>query len=251
MTLNRDKITAFTGTVLVFLLLAFFLLYFGLERTIPVEKEEGLYVNFGTVEASSGLFEPETADRPQPTETNEAPPEVSTEELIVQDMESSLALAEKKKESTKKKIEAEQQLKASEIKMRTASVFAKSFNQAKNQGTAEIEAGNQGVETGSPSVDNTVGGGQGYGDFSLDGRSAVGALPRPSYTIQEEGNVVVKIIVSPKGNVISSSISLQGTTTDNQILRTAALSAAKQARFNEMTTTQNQTGTITYHFRLK
>jgi TonB family protein len=251
MILNRDKITAFTGTVLVFLLLTFFLLYFGLVRTIPVEKEEGLFVNFGTIESSSGFFEPETKEVPNPTEVTETPPEAKTEELIVQDMEPSINLTEKKKESVKKKVETEQQLKASEIKMRTASVFSKSFNQAKNQGTTENGAGNQGVETGSPSVDNTIGGGQGYGNFSLDGRSSLGALPRPSYTTQEDGVVVVKIIVSPKGNVVSSAISLQGTTTDNQTLRSAALTAAKQARFNEITVSQNQTGTITYHFRLK
>ena len=248
--LSRSKTIALTGTCFIHLLVAVFLLLCGLERSMPAKEEEGLFVNFGTVDEASGLFEPETQTAAETV--TKATAETVSEDLITQDMEASIALTEKKKEAeTKKELEAEQQRKASEIRNQTASVFAKSPGQTSNQGTAATGTGNQGSISGSPSSTTMIGGGQGYGNFSLDGRSTIGSLPRPPYTIQEEGVVVVKIVVNPKGSVVSAAINLQGTTTDNATLRSAALSAARQARFNDITGTQNQSGTITYHFKLK
>jgi magnesium transporter len=87
--------------------------------------------------------------------------------------------------------------------------------------------------------------------FSLDGRSVVGSLPRPSYSIETEGVVVVRITVNSAGTVISAGIDLLGTDTDNIELRNAALAAAKKAKFNSIDGTRNQTGTITYRFQLR
>ena len=55
----------------------------------------------------------------------------------------------------------------------------------------------------------------GYGSFNLNGRSiGAGGLPRPAYTIQEEGRIVINITVDPKGNVIFAEIG-KGTNIDN------------------------------------
>ena len=69
--------------------------------------------------------------------------------------------------------------------------------------------------------------------------------------MQEEGKVVVTIMVNPDGKVVAASISPRGTTTANASLRKSALRAAKMARFNKVNQLDNQEGTITYYFNLK
>lgn len=96
-----------------------------------------------------------------------------------------------------------------------------------------------------------TGNGSGNGSFDLDGRSlGPGGLPRPSYNVREEGKVVVTIVVNPAGQVIRTSINKM-TNTTNQALRKAAEEAAKKAHFNSVSGLNNQTGTITYYFKLK
>ena len=75
-------------------------------------------------------------------------------------------------------------------------------------------------------------------------------LPRPVYNVQDEGMVVVNITVNPAGYVIATSINLK-TNTVNASLRRAAEEAAKKARFNAIDGLNNQSGTITYYFKLK
>jgi TonB family protein len=89
------------------------------------------------------------------------------------------------------------------------------------------------------------------GSFSLNGRSlGKGGLPTPVYNVQEEGTVVIAITVNPAGQVVGADVQLKGTTTSNTALRKAALDAAKKARFNEVEGANNQSGTITYKFKL-
>lgn len=258
MTLSKDNTIALTGTIIVHLGLLVLLLFFGLESSKPA-GEEGLLVNFGNVDEASGMFEPAGIEAGL---VGSAPAVESvqiekTEELMNQNIEKSVTLAEQKKKEVEQnrideqRLRLQQEHKASEIRKQTASVFAKSSGQAGSQGTSATGTGNQGSTEGSVLSTNTKGGGYGLGNFSLSGRSIDGALPLPSYSIQEEGIVVVQIVVNPKGNVISAAISLQGTNTDNGTLRSAALSAARLARFNTIQGNQNQGGTITYQYRLK
>lgn len=89
-----------------------------------------------------------------------------------------------------------------------------------------------------------------YGTWDLSGRTIVGELSRPSYSIQEEGRVVVTITVNPKGDVINTQINNRTNTTNMQ-LRNAAEEAARNTKFNAVDDVNNQTGTITYYFKLK
>ena len=70
------------------------------------------------------------------------------------------------------------------------------------------------------------------------------------YNVQDEGRVVVTIVVNPEGAVIRTSINKR-TNTVNPALRRAALEAAQKARFNAVDGVDNQSGTITYYFKLK
>ena len=87
--------------------------------------------------------------------------------------------------------------------------------------------------------------------FSIQGRSIVGSLPSPVYNSNTEGRVIVNITVDASGSVVSATYSERGSTTSNSELVNAALSAAKNAKFNTVNNATNQTGTITYNFRLQ
>ena len=62
--------------------------------------------------------------------------------------------------------------------------------------------------------------------------------------------MVVNITVNPSGEVIATSINRR-TNTVNPELRKAAEDAAKRARFNNIEGVDNQSGTITYYFKLR
>lgn len=88
------------------------------------------------------------------------------------------------------------------------------------------------------------------GTFDLNGRSISSCgLPSPANTIHDEGRVVVNVTVNSAGEVIATSINRRTNTVNSQ-LRQAAEDAAKRARFNKVDGLDNQTGTITYYFKL-
>ena len=121
---------------------------------------------------------------------------------------------------------------------------------SKGEATEQANEGTQGDQTGVAAADKAVGIGV-QGTFDLNGRSISGSgLPVPVNTVQDEGRVVVNITVSPDGKVIATSINRR-TNTVNPELRKAAEDAAKRARFNQIDAVDNQTGTITYYFKLR
>ena len=119
-----------------------------------------------------------------------------------------------------------------------------------SKGSATSGQGIEGSPDGNGNTVKTSGVG-GYGTFDLNGRSlGPGGLPVPVYNVQDEGRVVVTITVNPAGRVISTSINKR-TNTVNPALRRAAEEAARRARFNSVDGVNNQSGTITYYFKLK
>ena len=160
--------------------------------------------------------------------------------------------AEKKAEAEKlaaEKKAAEQKAAAEAAAKKIAGAFGKG-TQTGSKGTGTTGDGIQGSPTGNSSEGQSSGVG-GYGTFDLNGRSlGSGGLPRPVYNVQEEGRVVVTITVNPAGQVIHTSINKR-TNTANAALRKAAEDAARKARFNAVSGVNNQTGTITYYFKLK
>lgn len=160
--------------------------------------------------------------------------------------------AEKRAEAERlaaEKKAAEERAAAEAAAKRIAGAFGKG-TQMGSKGTSETGSGLQGSPTGNAAEGQTTGVG-GYGTFDLNGRSlGPGGLPRPVYNVQEEGRVVVTITVNPAGQVVHTSINKR-TNTANAALRKAAEDAARKARFNSVGGVNNQTGTITYYFKLK
>ena len=160
--------------------------------------------------------------------------------------------AEKRAEAERlaaEKKAAEERAAAEAAAKKIAGAFGKG-TQMGSKGTSEAGDGLQGSPTGNAAEGQSSGVG-GYGTFDLNGRSlGPGGLPRPVYNVQEEGRVVVTIVVNPAGQVVHTSINKR-TNTANAALRKAAEDAARKARFNTVGGVNNQTGTITYYFKLK
>ena len=84
------------------------------------------------------------------------------------------------------------------------------------------------------------------------GRSVNGTLPKPSYGVQADGKVVVKIWVDQYGNVTKALAGVEGTTATDKTLWQAAYKAAMGAHFNmDASAPPLQEGTITYIFRIR
>lgn len=189
-------------------------------------------------------------ETPKPTPKKEAVKKEAPKKEPVKPKEKTEAekRAEAERLAAEKKA-AEEKAAAEAAAKRIAGAFGKGTLMG-SKGNADSGNGIQGSPTGNAAEGQTTGVG-GYGTFDLNGRSlGPGGLPRPVYNVQEEGRVVVTITVNPAGQVIQTSINKR-TNTVNAALRKAAEDAARKARFNAVGGVNNQTGTITYYFKLK
>ena len=159
-------------------------------------------------------------------------------------------LKAKAEEEAKRKAEEEARRKAEEEARRKAEEEARKRAAAqnlvtgafgKNSGTGNVANGVQGSVNGN----NPTGasrGNAGYGDYDLGGRGIVGSLPKPTFNVNANGKVVVRITVNGNGQVIAAEPT-SGTTISNQTVRSAAVEAAKKARFAVKEGAGNVTGT--------
>ena len=236
-----------------------------LHLTKPVmQAESGVPVmlgDMGNLDTDYEFTEVNSLPAPAPASVP-VPVAPQAEPAITQNMEETVAIETGEKEKpvtpvetvrqpTPEEIRAEQERKAAEVDNLMASAFGRSSTM---QASAPAETntdvqGTMGSTEGNASQGKPTGVGS-YGTWDLGGRDMVGELPRPTYNIQEEGRVVVTIIVDPEGNVIDTRINNRTNTTNLQ-LRNAAEQAARKTKFNAIGGENNQTGTITYYFKLK
>jgi TonB family protein len=296
--MTKEEIYGLTGSGIICLLIALFLFVTVLQTSVKA-GEEGILVNFGNVDLSTGNFEPRRgeprgeADNPVPTPPQQNPPvqqnvpaqqNVPSQERITpnvqrrpqnnaaapaltQNLENTAAIETARKEQEERnRIEAEQraqqakeqeeQRRRDAINQQISGAFGTSDNGPNQRGTGTTGTGIQGnpnstTSAGSPTGTGTGQSGTGYGEFNLGGRTlGRSGLPRPDYSAQEEGRIVINITVNPSGIVIFAEIG-RGTNIDNINLRNSALEAARNAKFNSINGNNNQSGTITYHYRLR
>ena len=209
---------------------------------IPVKSE------MITQEDESTIAVPKKTPKPTPKTEKVKKKPVQKEPVKPKEKTEAEKKAEAERLAAEKKA-AEQKAAAEAAAKRIAGAFGKG-TQTGSKGTGATGSGIQGSPTGNSAEGQSTGVG-GYGTFDLNGRSlGSGGLPRPIYNVQEEGRVVVTITVNPAGQVIHTSINKR-TNTANAALRKAAEDAARKATFNAVGGVNNQTGTITYYFKLK
>jgi TonB family protein len=273
---TKEETYGFIGSSLICGLL-FLILYFTIIKTEIRSGEEGILVNFGTVDLSSGTFEPNSGEpksetpvpapilpKPvvQPAPKPQAKPETPP---ITQNIEQTAAIEQAKQKQKEKDLEqerlenerrlaqakaAEEQRKRDAINQQVSGAFGSGTSNPAQSGTGQTGTGIQGNPQSTSATGSPTGSG-GYGEFNLGGRTlGPGGLPRPTYSVQEEGRIVINITVDPAGNVIFAETG-KGTNIDNANMRKSALEAARKAKFNNISGNNNQTGTITYRYSLK
>ena len=255
---TKDQITGALATLVVHALVVVLLVACRLHRPV-IEEESGIPVEMGNADFAQGHTESYQftevssvkSDVPNIENAPQTQPEPQVDEpLVTQPDEPTIDMPTAEEIEAQKRAEAARQA-AERAAQQMASAFGKGFEMgSKGEATETAQEGTLGVETGVSEAEKTVGIGV-QGTFDLNGRSLSGdGLPRPVNTVQEEGRVVVTITVNPDGQVVGTSINLR-TNTSNPELRKAAEDAAKRARFNKIDAVDNQTGTITYYFKLR
>lgn len=280
--MKNSRIQGIVGTVTIHLIVLAVLLLVYMHQ--PQEQTEGgVPVMLGNTAEAGGDADPYTLTEvdvmPQESQPETAPiepePQQPTEQqMITQNQEKTVAIEPEKKskpktekvktetkrqpqptvkpQKTAEQIAAEQReaaekKAAAEVRSKIAGAFGKGTSMGSRGNSTG--SGLQGSPTGNSNTGKTTGVG-GVGSWDLNGRNLSGSLPVPLYNVQDEGRVVVTIIVSPQGKVISTSINKR-TNTVSAALRRAAEEAARKARFNQVDGVNNQSGTITYYFKLR
>ncbi len=282
-----EKIKGIAGTAAIHLILFALLVLVSFSVEQP-KSEEGILVNFGTDETGFGMIEPsppavqeastdpptsaaavKAAEDPLLTQNTEEAPEVKkvdpdAERKKLEKKEADKKLRDQREaerivkaqaEIERKRIAAEEQ-RQSDIINRTKNALANSKNAGTNSTSEGIAGGtgNQGVPNGSINSKN-YGPGGGTGDkgysYYLEGRK-VQSIPLPKYELQQDGIVVVEVIVDRSGKVINATPGKSGSTTLDENLLKVAKEAALKATFEvKQDAPEVQKGTITYNFKLK
>lgn len=260
----KEEIGGAVGTIIFFVLLLLILLFSYFTIASPPQELEGIPVMLGTEENAGGSTEPNMSQSsPQPTPS--VPDYAPEQPLITQTEEPTINVnAQREEEERRQRLAAEQQriqqereaadrkrreeeAKARAISQQMSGLFGE--NNTGSRGNTE-GTGTQGVSTGNSTQGSPTGNG-GIGTYDLGGRSVgSGGLVQPRYNVNEDGTVVVNITVAPNGSVINAEIG-RGTNTPSTALRNESLRAARNTKFQAVTHTNNQQGTITYKFSLK
>ena len=265
--MKKSKVTGIIGTVVLHIFVVLLLLFCSLTRP-EIQEEGGVPVMLGNTQMAQGDADPytmtEVTPEPevkQPMITQDDEPSIQVKKEKPKEERPKKEVTPKKKQETKpvvtkpkEKTEAEKRAEEERAAAQAAAnKIAGAFGKGSKMGSKGSATSGQGIE-GSPDGNGNTGktsGVGGYGTFDLNGRSlGPGGLPVPVYNVQDEGRVVVTITVNPAGRVISTSINKR-TNTVNPALRRAAEEAARRARFNSVDGVNNQSGTITYYFKLK
>jgi outer membrane biosynthesis protein TonB len=286
---QRRRWTAL-GVALAFHGMLLLLLWLVVIRTpippFPEGGSPGLEVNFGLSDEGMGSVQPDesaqdqVATDPEPSERVAPRPSVSTQTTAAKILtqETNEASAEVISGKGKASNESQRQEVAPETKVTEPEPPRKGVALYKGKKQTGSTSGAQEGETGKPGDQGRVDGnrnaryhgnggggdggesgngtGSGSGDgggvrFSLSNRRKV-SLPIPKANFQDQGKVVVRIVVDPSGKVIDAKPGVKGSNTSNPELLEIARKAALQARFNSSDdAAEEQINTITYNFMLR
>lgn len=244
------------GTILFHLLLLLLFIQFGMAYQDPPEENAGgMVINFGTTDEGMGDVQPSssetTATSENATQSETSTPSSAQENaLTTTDETVEINANPKPTNTTTTQTTAPQQTEPTVDKNLTNALNAlnNSPNNAAGDGNGNTN-GDQGDPNGDPNSNNYVGGGTGNGvDFSLAGRSLT-KVKKPNNPTQEDGKVVVEIVVDKNGKVIRATPGARGSSTTNTTLYQIAKEAALEALFSVKAEAMvEQKGTITFVF---
>jgi outer membrane biosynthesis protein TonB len=240
----------------------------------------GSFVEFGTLDIEQG---PVTTPTPAPAETT---PQEDDENLMTSEVEETVAIDQPEKNDPKKKEKKE--VKKPEVKKSTTTVAVNTKPELPKVETPKVDPrslypgkkGTGGSPTGTqagngtggsgngngggngdgtgPGTGTGTGGGNGSGNgpgngigFDLAGRN-FRSLPRLEDRSQEQGKVVIDIVVDKAGNVVRAEGPGRGSTLTNGTLVRKCREAAMKAKFSASPAgVEEQKGSITFNFILR
>lgn len=244
------------GTILFHLLLLLLFIQFGMTYQDPPEENAGgMIINFGTTDEGMGDVQPSSTENSSSSENttqSEATTPSSAQENALTTAQESVEINASQSNTTSQQTTTQQQTEPTVDPNLTNALNA--LNNSNNTSTSDGNSntvGDQGDPNGNPNSSNYVGGNSGNGvDFSLVGRSMV-KVKKPNNPTQEEGKVVVEIVVDKNGKVVRATPGARGSNTTNATLYKIAKEAALEARFNAKADAMTeQKGTMTFVFIL-
>ncbi|MDF0709010.1 MAG: energy transducer TonB [Bacteroidota bacterium] len=285
---TRHKKKSFTLTTLLLSALLLLLFYIGLTYLDP-PIENGIAVNFGTMEFGSGEVQPTEPVRSEPREVESLPEpqdvaepaepqetvveEAPVEEVLTSNDEETIKLRQQQEaqrkaeeEAEKAKAEAEriarekreaEERKRQEQEAKKKSVDALIGGIGKSEGTTtgsegdDDRAGDKGQPDGDPYATSYYGSpGTGTGGYGLSGRSLANK-GKVQQECNEEGRVVVRIVVDRTGKVIKAQPGVKGTTNNAPCLLEPAQRTAMLHRWNpDSNAPAQQIGFVVVNFKL-
>ena len=237
--------------------------FFGLTHQIPPPENPSVTINFGISNDGMGEIQPEESGTPevvneetveevvttQPVEAVSPVEKVMTQETVetvkVPTAEELAEIKRKEEEAEVKKLQEEAKKKANAL----ASVF-KNPNGGNEGETGK--PGDQGDPNGSKTSNSHVGGSGGNGvSHSFSDRSLL-STPKIVDNSQDEGRVVVDIVVDRNGNIIKASPGAIGSNTNSSHLFRKAKEAALKTKFSpNPNAPAEQYGKLTFVFVLE
>ncbi|MEB8330049.1 energy transducer TonB [Flavobacteriaceae bacterium KMM 6897] len=272
---TKHKKKSFTLTTVLLSALLLLLFYIGLTYMDP-PIESGISVNFGTMEFGSGNIQPKELIKTAPKQVvqpqqkveatvTETPKEKMEEVLTSEDIDAPVIPPKKKevknapKVDPKPKEEVKKPVEEPKPSQSTTDALSSIINGPKNDGTAsgsegnDNRAGDKGQPDGDPyatSYYGSAGTGSGTGGYGLNGRSLV-SQGKVQQECNEEGRVVVKIVVDRNGKVVSATPGVKGTTNNNPCLLDPARRTAFMHKWNlDSNAPSQQIGFVVVNFKL-
>jgi len=269
---TQHKKKSMAITVIIHMILILLLFYVGLSYLDP-PLENGIAINFGTMDTGSGKIQPSkkvnTAPKPKVVplvvkETSEAKEDVITQET----MEAPVINKEENNEEVKEvETIAEKEIQGQELEKKidtkpdktTTDILSSLINGPKSEGEDEAGqgsdeiGGDKGDSKGTLNAKSYYGTGKsldGDGNYLLGGRKALNKK-KILQDCNEAGIVVVSIEVDRAGNVIDATPGVRGTTNNSKCLLDPAKRAALATKFNKDGKAPfKQIGKIIYRFSL-
>lgn len=245
------------GTILFHLLLLLLFIQFGMTYQDPPEENAGgMVINFGTTDEGMGDVQPSSTENTSSSEnatTSETTTPSSAQENALTTTQQSVEMnASPNTTTTTNQNTTTQQTEQTVDENLSNALDA--LNNPNNNSTGDGNSttpGDQGDIDGDPNSSNYNGGGTGNGiDFSLGDRLLV-KVKKPNNPTQEDGKVVVEIVVDKNGKVIRATPGARGSSTTNPTLYKISKEAALEARFNvKADAPAEQKGTMTFVYIL-
>ncbi|MEQ8323070.1 MAG: energy transducer TonB [Vicingaceae bacterium] len=244
------------GTIAFHVLLILLFILTGLTYLEPPPPEEGILINFGTDNRGSGNEQAQAAvQNNSPEETEDVDVEQvqssAQEKVLTQNAEDAPALKTSESENIKEEVKEEPK-PSKELSKALSKWKNKSESKSSSDGITG-QQGDQGDPSGSMESRNYTGGAGGTG-FELIGLGGRSMVKRPDVRddSQEEGKVVVDIVVDKYGKVVRANPGARGSTTTSALLYKIAKEAALSTKFDtNPQAPEQQKGQIVFTFLLK